>query len=134
MENYDVDGTILKGKKAVIAVVIPPLSGNNFYGIYDIYNISDEKENKIVIHFKDLFGKPLVANDFFESFVIDLSDKKFLSIDFTRPIKVAFHHENGELKRPIEDVYRRVFDYKKEKGKDIPDTTGRGTIREGAKK
>ncbi|KQO29625.1 hypothetical protein ASF10_03715 [Flavobacterium sp. Leaf82] len=127
MDYYDVRGTLLEGKKAVIAVVIPPLPRNNFYGIYEIYNLSDSKENKIVIHFKDLLGEPLKANGYYESFIIDLNDEKFQSINFHKSINVAFHHENGDLQKTPQEIYELILVPKAD-----PNTTGRGTIREGA--
>lgn len=125
MENYDVKGTILEGKKAVIAVVLPELSRDNIYAIYDIYNISDEQGNKLVIHFKDFLGRPLEADGYYVSFIIDLKGEKFQSIVFDQPINVAFHHENGELNKSPQEIYKLVFDPIV-----TPDTTGRGTIRE----
>ncbi|WP_428230770.1 hypothetical protein [Flavobacterium sp.] len=128
MKNYDVRGTLLEGKKAVIAVVLPEPFRENIYSIYDIYNISDEKENKLVIHFKDIFGRTLEANGNYVSFIIDLHGPKFESVDFNKPVNVAFHHENGTLgiKTP-QEIFDSVF------GPIVtPDTTGKGTIREGA--
>lgn len=125
MENYYVQGTLLDGKKAVIAVALPAPSKNNAYLIYDIYNISDSKNNKIVIQFKDFFGDPLLAKGNLESFIIDLSLDKFKSIDFTKKIYVAFHHENDKLTKTLEEIYNGVYHPIV-----LPDTTGKGTIRE----
>ncbi|MRX70455.1 hypothetical protein SAMN06265349_10219 [Flavobacterium resistens] len=126
MKDYDVVGLILKGKKAVIAAVLPVATRNNVYYIYDVYNISDGQENKIVIHFKDLIGKKLSANGNYESFIIDLSKDKYLSINFAKKIRAAFHHENGELTKTPEEIFDAAFDPIV-----TPDTTGKGTIREG---
>ncbi|MHC0439558.1 hypothetical protein [Flavobacterium sp. 3-210] len=127
MKDYDVRGTIFEGKKAVIAVAIPKPQKDNVYFIHKTYNISSPHENRIVIHFKDSFGVKLVANGNFEAFVIDLNSNDFLSLDFSKKIKVAFHHENDELRKTPEKIFEDVF-------KDpivTPDSTGRGTIREG---
>lgn len=127
MKNYDVKGTILEGKKAVIAVALPELSRDNIYSIYDIYNISDDQANKLVINFKDFLGRTLEANGNYVSFIIDLNDEKFESINFDQPINVAFHHQNSDLNKTPQEIYKLVFEPIV-----TPDTTGRGTIREGA--
>ncbi|CAD0003737.1 hypothetical protein [Flavobacterium salmonis] len=129
MKNYDVKGILLEGKKAVIAVALPEPARNNMYGIYKIYNISDEEGNKIVIHFKDFLGKDFTGDGGdFVSFIIDLNETEkngILEIDFTKQIKVAFHHQNNELTRTPQRIYTDKYS-----GPFIPDTTGRGTIRE----
>lgn len=125
MKNYDVKGLFLEGKKAVIAVALPKPLENNSYTIFDIYNISDQKENKIVIHFKDSLGKPLESKGNFVPFIIDFSNHNCHSVNFTKPINVAFHHQNDKLTKTIQEIYDSVF------GPIItPDTTGKGTIRE----
>lgn len=143
MENYYVQGSILEGKKAVLAVGLPEAGRNNIYGIYDIYNISNSQENKIVIHFKDFLGKPLAANGNLESFIIDLNNlvvknkETVKEIDFKKIINVALIHDNSNELGDLEEIYLRAHRATQNKnidikGKDIeiPDTTGRGTIRE----
>ncbi|MFW0736738.1 hypothetical protein [Flavobacterium sp. T12S277] len=125
MKHYDLKGAYLESKKAVIGVLLPEPARNNKYGIYDIYNISDQEGNKIVVHFKDFIGSPLEGVNNFESFVIDLSDPKFRSIDFTKCIYVAFHHENDILKNTPEKIFEEVYNPIV-----TPDKTGKGTIRD----
>ncbi|KQB41290.1 hypothetical protein [Flavobacterium aquidurense] len=130
MKNYDVKGILLEGKKAVIAVALPEPSRDNIYKIFKIYNISDHKENKIVIHFKDSKGEILEWNENVELFKIDLNQavtNDAIIIDFTKEINVAFHHQNAELNKTPQEIYKLVFDPIV-----TPDTTGKGTIREGA--
>nr|WP_315247943.1 hypothetical protein [uncultured Flavobacterium sp.] len=136
MENYDLKGVIVEGNKAVIAVVLPELIDNK-YEIHQIHNISDQEGNKIVIHFRDLKGKPLCSNSNFELFKIDLNSvvkNDAVEIDFTKEIKVAFHHENDVFTRNFKeifiDAYKPRNNHNLIKEIEIPDTTGRGTIRE----
>jgi hypothetical protein len=125
MENYDLKGVIIEDKKAVIAVALPEPSLDNIYRVFNIYNISDQEGNKIVIHFKDSKGVALGCKANIELFKIDLSNNEFNSIDFTKEIKAAFHHENDELKGTPKEIFDKVYNPIV-----TPDTTGRGTIRE----
>lgn len=130
MKNYDVKGILLEGKKAVIAVALPEPSRDNVYKIFKIYNISDQEANKIVIHFKDSKGDILECKDNVELFKIDLNQavtNDAITIDFAKEINVAFHHQNAELNKTPREIYKLVFDPIV-----TPDTTGKGTIREGA--
>jgi hypothetical protein len=124
MENYDLKGIIVEEKKAVIAVAVPEPSANNIYKIFKIYNISDHEGNKIVIHFKDSKGDALNCDANIELFKIDLSNIEFNSIDFTKEIRVAFHHENGGLGKTPKVIFDMVYNPIV-----TPDTTGKGTIR-----
>lgn len=130
MEDYYVRGTILKERKAVIAVTLPAPSEDNKYKIYEVYNLTDAKKNKILIHFKDFLGKPLVANDNLVSFIIDLTGKKFDSIKFRKPIIVSLYHENGNINESLESL-EKIFESAQLGHGATPDTTGKGTIREG---
>jgi len=132
MKVYDLKGVVL-GKKAVIGVVLPEKMTNNDYKIFKIYNISGEGRNKIVIHFKDLKGDELKIDTNkpnLELFVIDLTKNVTkigtAEIDFTKKIEAAFHHQNHELTKTPKEIFDAAFDPIV-----TPDTTGKGTIREG---
>lgn len=130
MKNYDVKGILLEGKKAVIAVALPESSRDNIYKIFKIYNISDREGNKIVIHFKDSKGEILECDGNVELFKIDLNQvitNDAITIDLAKEINVAFHHQNSDLNKTPQEIYKLVFEPIV-----TPDTTGKGTIREGA--
>ncbi|OOV17569.1 hypothetical protein [Flavobacterium sp. LM4] len=127
MENYDLKGFVVEKSKAIIAVALPEPSNDNIYKIFDIYNISEPDDNKIVIHFKDTKGNALKCEANFELFKIDLSNSKFNSIDFTKEIRVAFHHENDELEDTPVEIFNAVYHPHPIV---TPDKTGKGTIRD----
>jgi len=130
MENYDLKGLSIGGRKAVIVVCLPDAKDKD-YKIHDIYNVSDTNGNKIVIHFKDRNGLPLEHGDNFELFIIDLKSKEFDDIDFNKEIGAAFHHENSDtLTRTAKVIYDDVQNRPNSSKKLlVPDSTGRGTIK-----
>ncbi|WP_035646732.1 MULTISPECIES: hypothetical protein [unclassified Flavobacterium] len=130
MEDYYVRGTILKERKAVIAVTLPAPSEDNKYEIYKVYNLTDTQKNKILIHFKDRLGKPLEADDNLVSFVIDLTGKEFDSIKFRKRIIVGLYHKNEDINESLEPL-EKIFEKTQLPHGAIPDSTGKGTIREG---
>jgi hypothetical protein len=129
MKNYELKGLIVEGSKAVIAVALPkPI--DNQYMIYNVHNISDNKENKIVIHFKDFKGTIAEHADNFEAFIIDFKRyiplEELTKMDFAKDINVVLIHYNDNiLKDTPEVIYNRAHSG----GPIFNDTTGKGTIR-----
>ncbi|WP_281336785.1 hypothetical protein [Flavobacterium eburneipallidum] len=125
MKVYDLKGVLVEGKKAVIAVYLP-IPKKNAYNIFNIYNISDAKENKIVIHLKDFSTPPLVVTDNnLESFIIELNTKEFDSFDFAKETRVALiHHNADDLPGKPEEIFNEAHVKSIE-----PNVAGTGIIR-----
>lgn len=129
MKVYDLKGMFLSGRKAIIAVSLPQPK-KNAYVVFNIYNISDDKSNKIVIHLKDLSKPPLqVKDDNLELFTIELNTKEFDNFDFSKDTGVALiHHNEDVLTKTPEEIYDEAYNYSILK-LPPPTTIGTGTIR-----
>lgn len=125
MKVYDLKGMFVPGRKAVIAVSLPKPK-KNAYVVFNSYNISDGKDNKIVIHLKDLLKPPLnLTDDNVELFTIELDTKEFDNFDFSKDTGVALiHHNEDVLPKTPDEIFNEAF------MSILPDNVvGKGTIR-----
>lgn len=95
-------------KKAALAISLPVPKHGNIYFIYEIHLVS---KNEMLIHFKDLTGKDFIGDsDIFESFIIDLTDSKFVDFDFSKKVKILVCLENkDELEESPEIIFKRSY-------------------------
>lgn len=129
MKVYDLKGMFVPGRKAIIAVSLPKPK-KNAYVVFNSYNISDGKDNKIVIHLKDLSKPPLnVTDDNVELFTIELNAKEFDGFDFSKETGVALiHHNFDDLPKTPEEIYDEAQNSSILKWQP-PVVVGTGTIR-----
>ena len=148
--TYDCDGIMSTTSAARIKINLPAETVKNKY-TFKVYNVSDGKGNKLVIHLKDNAGLELShAGNFYEyflNFAEIIKCEGADDLDIYEPFSVVVFHEShisdGDIKKSsstifklaqnhsCSDLRKKIAKYKVTEKKDLltPKTCGLGTIK-----